>query len=109
MEFDMPLAIFTKSLMTDGGPAKAHSVGRVSTERSSTGWTVQVDHHATQEQAERQAGVVWQTYYEMPFTTVLGSEPQMAAVAWLIANEPAFSGGEAVVSADPIENAEEQR
>lgn len=105
----MQLAIFIKNMMTEGGPAKAHSIGCVSTERGSTGWTVQVDHHATQEQAERQAGVVWQTYYVMPFDTALGSQPQLAAVAWLIANEPTFSGGEAVVSADPIENAEEQR
>ncbi|MCM2620842.1 MULTISPECIES: hypothetical protein [Alcaligenes] len=105
----MPLAIFTKNMMTDGGPAKAHSIGRISTERGAEGWTVQVDHHATQEQAERQAGVVWQTYYVMPFDTALGSQPQLSAVTWLIANEPAFSGGEAVVGVDPIESAEERQ
>ena len=104
----MSLAIFMKNMMTEGGPAKAHSIGRISTERGSAGWSVQVDHHTTQGQAERQAGVVWQTYYVMPFDTALGSQPQLAAVTWLIANEPAFSGGEAVVSTDPIENAEEQ-
>jgi hypothetical protein len=109
MEFDMSLAIFAKNMMTEGGPAKAHSIGRISTERGAAGWTVQVDHHATQEQAERQAGVVWQTYYMMPFDTALGGQPQLSAVAWLIANEPAFSGGEAVISADPIETAEEQQ
>ena len=105
----MSLAIFTKNMMTEGGPAKAHSIGRISTERGGAGWAVQVDHHATQEQAERQAGVVWQTYYMMPFDTALGSQPQLSAVAWLIANEPVFSSGEAVVSADPIETAGEQQ
>ncbi|AWG34027.1 hypothetical protein [Alcaligenes aquatilis] len=89
----MQLAIFTKNMMTEGGPAKAHSIGRVSAERDSTGWTVQVDHHGTQEQAERQAGVVWQTYYLMPFDVDLGVQPYQAAAAWLIANESAFSGG----------------
>lgn len=89
----MPLAIFTKNMMTDGGPAKAHAIGRVSTERGSVGWTVQVDHHGTQEQAERQAGVVWQTYYMMPFDVDFGGQPYQAAAAWLIANESVFSGG----------------
>ncbi len=104
----MSLAIFTKNMLTEGGPAKAHSIGRISTERGGAGWSVQVDHHATQEQAERQAGVVWQTYYVMPFDTDLGSQPQRSAVTWLIANEPAFSGGEAVGRADLMKSAQEQ-
>lgn len=105
----MSLAIFTKNMMTEGGPAKAHSIGRISTERGRAGWSVQVDHHATQEQAERQAGVVWQTYYVMPFDTDLGSQPHLAAAAWLITNESVFSGGEALVSDESIEDAEEQQ
>ena len=99
----MPLAIFTKNMMTDGGPAKAHSIGLVSTERGSTGWTVRVDHHGTQEQAERQAGVVWQTYYLMPFDVDLGSQPYQAAAAWLIANETVFFGGVPLAISEQIE------
>lgn len=90
----MSVVIFTKNMMTDGGPAKAHSIGRVSTERGTDAWTVQVDHHGTQEQADRQAGIVWQTYYQMPFGVELGGCPYVAAARWLIEHEPLFSGGE---------------
>lgn len=105
----MPLAIFTKNMMTEGGPAKAHSIGRISTERGRAAWSVQVDHHMTQEQAERHAGVVWQTYYAMPFDIALGSNPHLAAVSWLIENEPEFSGGKPMVSDELTEDAEEQQ
>lgn len=105
----MPLVIFTKNMMTDGGPAKAHTIGRVLTERGSAGWTVQVDHHATQEQAERESGVVWQTYYQMPFDVELGGHPYKAAATWLIGNEPVFAGGEMVVpgTVEQIEEGDE--
>ena len=77
MKTIMPLVIFTKNMMTDGGPAKAHSVGRVST--------------------ERQGGVIWQTYYQMPFDVELSGHTYQEAAKWLIANEPAFAGSEMVV------------
>ena len=84
-----------KPLPTDGGPALAHAVSRVELLASGV-FRCQVEHYATHEDAAAKSNPIWQSYPEVPSSSVVaqGLELNFGNLeSALTSTEGAYAGG----------------